>query len=228
MDRSFHFFRIIKKSKQIPSNINMIFTFPTATIASFSGAAFVASLPLNQVAASNSLEEYGYPSSGSIRAAIGTDGAECSLKNEFKLNDSDADVGILSCGKEEVCAQDNSSSVGGRCIKVKYSGEVKVVVESHRHLAESCNFLNGTAGIKCDGIDACLGADASKIGCGSCIGDSSCNSISGDATIGENSCVGEKACYEAGGIIGDGSCHDNVACMRLKGKIYGLGHVIYN
>ena len=163
-----------------------------------------------------------------LLSAIGTNGAECVLKDEFKPHGSDADVGILSCGKEEVCAQDNSSSVGGRCIKVKYSGEVNVVVKHHRHLAESCNFLNGTAGIKCNGIDACNEADVSKIGCGSCIGDSSCEYISGDVTIGKNSCVGEKVCYKAGGIIGDGSSHDNVACMGLKGKIYGLGHVIYN
>ena len=33
-----------------------------------------------------------------------------------------------------------------------------------------CTYSDGTSGEKCVGIDACLGIDSSKVGCGSCIG----------------------------------------------------------
>jgi hypothetical protein len=72
-------------------------------------------------------------------------------------------------------------------------------IESHRQLT-ACTFANGTNGLKCVGLDACTGADESKIGCGSCYGTKSCFEPIGNVTIGEN------------------SCHDNVACMYLQGK----------
>lgn len=33
-----------------------------------------------------------------------------------------------------------------------------------------CTYSDGTPGEKCVGLDACVGIDASKVGCGSCIG----------------------------------------------------------
>lgn len=33
-----------------------------------------------------------------------------------------------------------------------------------------CTYSDGTPGEKCVGNDACVGIDASKVGCGSCIG----------------------------------------------------------
>ena len=43
--------------------------------------------------------------------------------------------------------------------------------QRHRALSTACTFADGSAGTKCDGVDACLGvADLSVIGCGSCLG----------------------------------------------------------
>lgn len=110
--------------------------------------------------------------------------------NAFKVQDSRVDAGILGCRYGEICAEDKTSSIGGRCVNLK--------VEAHRQLT-GCTFANGTDGFKCVGLDACTGADESKIGCGSC--------------------YGIKSCYRPGVVtIGESSCHDNAACMHLQGK----------
>lgn len=221
----------------------MRFAFPSTTIASISGAVYLASTTSTGVAASVSVA-YSEPSTGSLRATAMSKGAECSFLNGFKVQAS-PDMGIL-CGVGETCVEDKTSSTGGRCVDF---AQEKVLAEKHRELA-SCNFRNGTSGTKCDGMFSCYGiTDLTKIGCGSCIGGFACAGVTG--TVGEGSCIGAsrtttKTCYTAAGMgtvnigdgscvgnqacykidttrlgsitIGNGSCHDNVACKYLEGK----------
>lgn len=200
----------------------MIFASPSATIASLSGSAFLVTLSSNKVAASTTLPS-DHASTRTKRKST-----ECLFEKGFKFDYikfdyNNADIGVLSCGYGSVCVEDNTSSIGGRCIKIKYVGDY---VTSRRQLATDCQYVNGTFGRKCVGIDACYNADETKIGCGSCIGNYTCDSMSGDVTIGEHSCIGYAACYSASSgsgasiTIGDGSCHDNVACAFLKSKEY--------
>jgi hypothetical protein len=193
----------------------MRFTFPATTLASLSGVAYLATNPADVSAKVAGLS---HETSGSIRAASKPQGAECSFLNGFKVQGSNADTGILICGNGETCVEDDTSSAGGRCVLL----EEEVAVESHRELvAVACTYLNGTSGIKCDGLKACTGIDQSKVGCGSCNGPSACLGWFGDITVGENSCRGPEACrdmYTLTNItVGDNSCHDNVACKYVQG-----------
>jgi hypothetical protein len=135
------------------------------------------------------------------------EGQECSINETFNVGEArDADVGIFfRCGKDEYCVEDPASSLGGRCIKFDIEDEqdfVKMLaVESHRRLAWEgikCEFLNGTAGFKCNdekGGNPCFGPNPFRIGCGSCIGEDSCSSDGyRDIDIGENSCKGRSSC----------------------------------
>ena len=69
--------------------------------------------------------------------------------------------------------------------------------EGRRHL-EACTFADGTSGTKCDGLNACVGIDTNKIGCGSCNGNEACGysfvETTDNVIVGENSCNGETAC----------------------------------
>ena len=191
----------------------MNLAFPSTTIASLTGAAILATLPSHQAVASINLAY--------DNAKAETKENECLLENVLK--DGHADIGVLGCGYGKVCVEDNTSSAGGRCIKLKYATDF---AESRRQLATGCQYLNGTYGSKCVGLDACYGVDETKIGCGSCIGKYACDSMSGDVTIEELSCIGYAACYAASGsddpiTIAGGSCRDNVACAFLKSKHYG-------
>lgn len=195
----------------------MRFSFPTTTIASISGAAYLASSSTG-VAASVSLA---YEKTGSIRAvSTANKGAECSFVNGFKVQQR-PDMGILACAPEETCVEDSSSSAGGRCVVL----EDEFAIEAHRELA-ACTFANGTDGVKCQGVNACNGADTTKIGCGSCNGQKACNSWNKAFTVGEGSCVGASACYgfysTADITIGSGSCVGKEACAYL----YNLGTAI--
>ena len=105
------------------------------------------------------------------------------------------DVGVLSCGAGEVCVEDSTSTMGGRCeIHVSPDDEAAALEpQRERKLCE-----------KCVGENACYGVDQSKIGCGSCIGVSACVAdpeFPSDVTIGENSCVGKKACRFGSGEL---------------------------
>ena len=66
-------------------------------------------------------------------------------------------------------------------------------------VTKACQFADGTHGTKCAGLDACVGIDWSKIGCGSCNGVKACQFGSGTAytdkvIVGEKSCNGLLAC----------------------------------
>ena len=98
--------------------------------------------------------------------------------------------GDLSTLQEgQVCIQDTTSSLGGRCV---FETSVH---ERQRELqvGTPCTFKNGTFGVKCVGTRACYNIDVNNVGCGSCYGTYSCqydgfgaNAVS----IGENSwCV---------------------------------------
>ena len=95
------------------------------------------------------------------------------------------DVGILSCEIGELCAEDTTSSLGGRCVAVSSD---TVALEPQREL---CN--------KCEGEGACRLVDQSKIGCGSCIGYGAC--AYARKNIGAGSCQGNEACQYALGEL---------------------------
>ena len=181
----------------------MRFTFPTATIASIGGAAYLATS--TAVAASVSVA---YENPGSIRAASKSHlGMECSFeKGALTVS---PDVGVLSCDTGEMCVEDSTSRYGGRCVV----SEAKVAVEPQREL--QCD--------KCTGIGACFNANQTNIGCGSCIGTRACNNLPNNVIVGQNSCVGTEACRFINSAnvallnIGDNSCRDNVACKYLAG-----------
>jgi hypothetical protein len=135
-------------------------------------------------------------------------GQECSINESFKVREaSDADVGIFGCGKDEYCVEDPAFSLGGRCIKFDVEHEQDfdetLTVESHRRLDDSilCTYLNGTAGVKCQGGYACTNfkdeqiINVTNVGCGSCNEDYACHSDKyKNITVGEGSCVGKYCC----------------------------------
>jgi hypothetical protein len=195
----------------------MRFVFPSATIASISGAAYLASPSATGVAASVGVA-YNEPNTGSLRATAPSKGAECSFLNAFK-NQAFADMGIL-CGVGETCVEDKTSFTGGRCVDL---AKERIIAEKRRELAPktTCTFKNGTSGIKCDGDylgfgdSACSGVDPDKIGCGSCIGMYACSGVTG--TVGEGSCVGDYSCVTSSRnqlTVGDGSCVGDTSCDR--------------
>ena len=130
-------------------------------------------------------------SKGSVRTAAKKQGVECAYVNGITVRKS-ADVGVLSCSAGQVCVEDSTSTMGGRCEILVSPDDEAAALEPQRE-RELCE--------KCTGLFACSGTDQSKIGCGSCIGDYACFSLSTDVTIGELSCVGNWACYSASGEL---------------------------
>jgi hypothetical protein len=141
---------------------------------------------------------------------------ECSFNKSFKVGEASAgaDVGIFTgCGKDESCVEDPASSLGGRCINLYVEHEQDLdktlAVESHRRLASwnrpiQCTFSNGTAGVKCEGDNACFyngryEINVTNVGCGSCIGEYACSWYKGyrSITIGENSCRQDHSCSKS-------------------------------
>lgn len=150
-------------------------------------------------------------SSSSDGTASLQSGAECSITSSTKALQKGvgSDTGILSlCAKDEVCFEDKTSSLGGRCVVLRDEE-----VARERRLVE-CVMSDGSAGTKCDGVDACYGIDPDTVGCNSCVGVSACKYAAGP--IGEGSCNGNGACYPAAGSIGDGSCIGQWSCFNLK------------
>ena len=109
----------------------------------------------------------------------------------FRVEKS-ADVRVLSCGVGEVCVEDLTSTMGGRCEILVIPDDDAAALEPQRE-RQLCK--------KCVGEHACIGVDQSKIGCGSCMGEAACLSLGSDVTIGANSCVGDYACLEASGEL---------------------------
>ena len=152
----------------------------------------------------------------SVPSPPNTKGNECSFVNSFGFQVTEVDTGILGCGAHDICVEDPTSSIGGRCIALDEVGDT--TTESPHGLT-ACTFKNGTSGQKCVGSRACFILGQDQIGCGSCIGTKSCSFLYYDVTIGENSCVGEKACFALypATSIGDNSCNGSFACYLLTG-----------
>jgi hypothetical protein len=100
------------------------------------------------------------------------------------------DAGVLSGCKNSsyVCVPDTSSSQGGVCLvfELATSAVERAKVkggDGHRHLTE-CTYRNGTAGVKCQGSQACGGLTSSfistNIGCGSCNSYAACTDMTGE------------------------------------------------
>ena len=134
------------------------------------------------------------------------------------------DAGILRCGgNKEVCVEDASSSMGGRCAVVITNGGSSYA-QGRRELLLStpCTLASGQPGSKCSGGYACGGGtDISKIACGSCNGYSACYKMGVGSTVGEDSCNGSYATCSRTGvntIIGAGSCNGQYACSFTGGS----------
>ena len=127
----------------------------------------------------------------SVRTAPKKQNVECAFVNSLSVQKS-TDVGVLSCGAGEVCAEDSTSTMGGRCEVLVSADDEAAALEPQRE-RELCE--------KCVGYYACYGINQSKIGCGSCIGEGACFGLGSDVTIGENSCVGTKACFYSSGEL---------------------------
>ena len=130
---------------------------------------------------------------GSSRtAAAKKQGVECTLANTANVQKSAADADVLSsCRVGEVCVEDSTSKIGGRCELVASASDEAAALEPLRDL-QDCE--------KCSGMLACRGVFyKSKIGCGSCIGYSACSNIPSVVTIGNNSCSGVYACSDGRG-----------------------------
>eukprot|EP00956_Cyclotella_meneghiniana_P035659 scaffold116902_cov58-Cyclotella_meneghiniana.AAC.2 len=113
-------------------------------------------------------------------------GVECTVENSVIVQKS-PDVGVLSCGVGEICIEDSTSSVGGRCMVLVADDEPALELQEERQL--SCK--------KCEGNLACYKVDQSRIPCGSCNGVGACYNLSNDVTIGANSCLAQWACAMA-------------------------------
>ena len=126
-------------------------------------------------------------SKGSVRTAAKKQGVECAFVNGITVWKS-TDVGLLSCGMGEMCVEDSTSTMGGRCKVLVSTKDETADLEPHRE-RELCVKCVGDGGGTEE--DACTGvADQSKIGCGSCLGIAACLNLAPDVTIGANSCVG--------------------------------------
>eukprot|EP00956_Cyclotella_meneghiniana_P022807 scaffold43515_cov78-Cyclotella_meneghiniana.AAC.1 len=115
---------------------------------------------------------------------------------------SSGDVGILSCEIGELCAEDSTSSLGGRCVSVS-SNIVALGPQRERDLeCEKCKgeTLYGYYYPACVGVSD---LDKANIACGSCHGEGACNNLESGVTIGANSCVtsGANSCYSASVIL---------------------------
>ena len=154
-------------------------------------------------------------------------GKECSPSFQIKKNEDKIDDGILkTCPKDKDCVEDITSSLGGRCVDSAMSsesitslsqGQLHGIDEARR--LQGCTFDDGTAGIKCVGLDACADlTDIATIGCGSCNYEKACRYMGDNTIIAENSCNGLRACSDMGdnNSIAENSCNGNIAC-------YGMG-----
>ena len=106
---------------------------------------------------------------------------------------SSGDVGILSCEIGELCAEDSTSSLGGRCVSIS-SNPSDLRPQRERDL--QCEKCKGGADVWGDYNEACKevsDSDKANIACGSCNGFRACNYLKG-VTIGANSCVGFNSC----------------------------------
>jgi hypothetical protein len=158
---------------------------------------------------------------------------ECSFVASFNLHGVGVatDTGILCSDHEQVCVEDATSSLGGRCASVTSDASRK---------------LKGTTcTTKCTPASACEGLTqtfiSTKIGDGSCCGEKACVGLSGgcfdilfdtdfyrhliasllaDSTVGPKSCVGYKNCYYATNVtIGSKSCNGD--SIKGSGGLYG-------
>ena len=95
-------------------------------------------------------------------------GEECSFASSG-LRSNDADIGILDCAENFVCAEDERSSLGGRCVSADMQ---------HRKL-ETCT--------KCTGNAACVGLSTdfinNKIADDACCGQDACQNIDEGKTL---------------------------------------------
>ena len=114
---------------------------------------------------------------------------------KVNVRKSSEDVGILSCDTGELCAEDSTSSLGGRCASVSSN---PVALGPHRELCTKCagDKLGTTYRPACQNVDSSV---RDNIACGSCNGPNACDDLVSSATIGANSCLGLKACSGAKG-----------------------------
>eukprot|EP00956_Cyclotella_meneghiniana_P020866 scaffold37376_cov23-Cyclotella_meneghiniana.AAC.1 len=153
---------------------------------------------------------------------------ECFFAGGFKVNiQKSLQVGIPLCEIGELCEEDSTSSLGGRCVTVSSN---LVAPKPQRDLCEKCSSTTS--------IPAChFGTlDRAVIACGSCIGDGACNNLPLGVTIGagsclkmtnfpatvlesvgEQSCNGKGACYSLNATVGDNSCNGKFACADMEG-----------
>eukprot|EP00956_Cyclotella_meneghiniana_P020719 scaffold36935_cov53-Cyclotella_meneghiniana.AAC.1 len=135
-----------------------------------------------------SILEHGNNKRSFRTAAAKKQGVECTLANTASVQKSAADVDVLSsCRVGEVCVEDSTSKIGGRCELVASASDEAAALEPLREL-EDC--------VKCSGVGACRRVFyKSKIGCGSCIGNGNraCRGIYGD-DVPANACNGDYAC----------------------------------
>ncbi|EED87376.1 predicted protein [Thalassiosira pseudonana CCMP1335] len=121
----------------------------------------------------------------------------------------------------------NSSTALGLLESTK-TRTLQVTVENCSIDNCTCTMIDQTPGKKCDGFEACNGANPDNVACGSCNGFGACTNavvplvhVIG-ASIGENSCNDEWACTgSVGTFIGQNSCNGKVACRELKGSEIG-------
>ena len=153
-------------------------------------------------------------------------GKECSPSFQIEKNEDKIDDGILkTCPKDKDCVEDITSSLGGRCVDSAMSsesilslsqGQLHGIDEARR--LQGCTFDDGTAGVKCVGLDACADlTDIATIGCGSCNYEKACRYMGDNNCIAENSCNGNRACSDMGDntIIAENSCNGNRACSDM-------------
>ena len=135
-----------------------------------------------------------------------TENKECTFANEVNIRKKSSDVGILSCDMGDLCVEDFTSSLGGRCVSVS-SVPVALGAQAERQLCDKC-------------VGGCVGVvDQSNISCGSCMGDGACDGLPTSVTVGGDSCVGDKACQYAAYNIGENSCVGDSACFYAEGEL---------
>ena len=177
------------------------------TIASTSLAASLSAPSISSFGVAASILEH--ENNQGIIGTSATENKECTFANEVNIRKKSSDVGILSCDMGDLCVEDFTSSLGGRCVSVS-SVPVALGAQPERQLCDKC------VG---DEYQACFGVDQSNIACGSCMGNHACNGLPDSVTVGVNSCIGYKACHYAAYNIGENSCVGYSACHYAEGEL---------
>jgi hypothetical protein len=157
---------------------------------------------------------------------------EASCNGDHECNDTEGNIGHLSCsGGTNVC-EEFSGAIGeraciagdGSCQNAREADIGKGSCTGEQSCKDSLHLT--TKEDSCGGKNACQSVEDLAIGNSACLGEQSCQ----DAhlvILGDKSCVGSRACNSLRiGKIGDGACSANGSCQNASEADIGKGSCV--